>query len=899
MNKLENAVIKYQIDFEKYKNGQANEVIDLLDKACREISVYLKKTTGVYTKARYQELVKKIKSISKSLKENVDSNIAIDDIINYELKKEKKLLKVAESYIKKGDSSKIDFLYPALEQIKTAALFKPIDTKYGMTYQSYLDGIENGLYNVWDSAIRTGYLTGQTTQQIVHSVLGGVSAKSRLVTPGTINSFRNSVYSNTRTVLQSFANETRNRVYEENEKYFGSKDDYKYEYLSTLDSRTCLVCGELSGKLFKSLKDSPALPQHRGCVLDGTLVSTVGGISKVYKRRYKGLLYRITTASGNTLTVTPNHPILTDKGFIRAHLLNVGDNVVSDDGLETLDIIGEGKDNRQALIQDVFRSFRKNPSMVSCTMPAAAEDFHGDTVYNKVHIVTADRELRSKRNVSFFKDFVKKFFIRRFNPIDTKTHKGGFFPFFDRLFSAFTRFMRIFRKFINLFFCVMSHSFKLLFVRISHRDIVAPEKSNNLCSGKAEPFCNASNTDSMIVKFKNFINAKIIGKVSPSGADAGSVHDVADNVFGNTELSSNIFDRYSTQIKIDRITDVDVIKKSCHVYNLETENGWYIANGIITHNCRCLIIPYFNIDNDTKASKNGYVDSNVTFEKWLDEQDEKTQQEVLGKTRYNLYKNGEKIKDFVDDGKKLTIAQIEEKLGNAETPIPKEKVKQEPKKDDMFEETEMEKELKKLKVEPIELKKLEKPLTENEIIDRISGGDETKGGSCASLAFAYATNKYGGYDMLDFRGGISRDYFASLKNLEKIAKLDGVSASFVTNSDEFKIAKELMKKVELGKEYNLMVGCHSAIIRKTKDGKIKYLELQEKYQFQNGFFELNDNRLATRFGCQINRFGNEYDSLGILIDIETLPKNMAFISLMRYINTNANKQIKGLNGSMK
>lgn len=579
MNKLENAAIKYQIDFEKYKNAQANDVINLLDKACREISVYLKKTTGVYTKARYQELVKKIKSISKSLKENVDSNIAIDDIINYELKKDKKLLKVAESYIKKGDSSKIDFLYPALEQIKTAALFKPIDTKYGMTYQSYLDGIENGLYNVWDSAIRTGYLTGQTTQQIVHSVLGGVSAKSRLVTQGAINSFRNSVYSNTRTVLQSFANETRNRVYEENEKYFGSKDDYKYEYLSALDSGTCLVCGELSGKLFKSVKEFPHIPLHRGC--------------------------------------------------------------------------------------------------------------------------------------------------------------------------------------------------------------------------------------------------------------------------------------------------------------------------------RCLIILYFNIDNDTKASKNGYVDSNVTFEKWLDEQDEKTQQEVLGKTRYNLYKNGEKIKDFVDDGKKLTIAQIEEKLGNAETPIPKEKVKQEPKKDDMFEETEMEKELKKLKVEPIELKKLEKPLTENEIIDRISGGDETKGGSCASLAFAYATNKYGGYDMLDFRGGISRDYFASLKNLEKIAKLDGVSASFVTNSDEFKIAKELMKKVELGKEYNLMVGCHSAIIRKTKDGKIKYLELQEKYQFQNGFFELNDNRLATRFGCQINRFGNEYDSLGILIDIETLPKNMAFISLMRYINTNANKQIKGLNGSMK
>lgn len=666
MNKIENDVIKYQINFEKYKNGQADEIIELLDKANAEIAKYLKKTTGVYTKARYKEIAKKLKKVSAALKKNADGKIDIDGVIDHELKKQSKILKKAKNLIREiqGADTKVNLLYPSREQIKTAALFKPVTTDvYGMTYQSYLDGIENGLFNVWDSAIRTGYLTGQTTQQIVRNVMGGVSVQDKLTNPGAIKALRNSIYSNTRTVLQSFANETRNRIFEENEQYFGDGESgYKYEYLATLDNRACLVCGNEDGKLYKSLKDAPAIPQHRGCILDGTLVSTVGGISKVYKRRYKGLLYRITIASGNTLTVTPNHPVLTDKGFIRAHLLNVGDNVVSDNGLETLDIIGEGKDNRQALIQDVFRSFRKNPSMVSCTMPAAAEDFHGDTVYNKVHIVTADRELRGKRNVSFFKDFVKKFFILRFNPIDAKTHKGGFFPFFDRLFSPFTRFVRVFHKFINLFFCVMSHSFKLLFVCISHRDIVAPEKSNHLGSCKAEPFGNTRNTDSLIVKFKNFINAKIIGRVSPSGADADSVHDVADNVFGNTELSSNIFDRYSAQIKIDRITAIDVIKKSCHVYNLETENGWYIANGIITHNCRCMIIPYFNIDNDKRASKDGYVSDKITFDKWLDTQDEKTQLDVLGRTRYELFRRGEKIDQFVDNGKTLTLEQLNSKI---------------------------------------------------------------------------------------------------------------------------------------------------------------------------------------------------------------------------------------------
>lgn len=265
MNKLENSVIKYQIDFEKYKNGQADEIILLLDKAVNEITRFVKKTSGIYTKARYKELAKKIKSVSTSLKENVEKNIDLDGIIDYELKKDEKLLGLAKGYIKQTGVSKIDFLHPSREQIKTAALFKPVDTKYGMTYQSYLDGIEAGLYNTWDSAIRTGYLTGQTTQAIVNSVVGGVSQTSKLTRLGAINSFRNSVYSNTRTVLQSFANETRNRVYEANEKYFGGESEYKYEYLSTLDSRTCIVCGELSGKLFKAVKELPQLPLHRGC----------------------------------------------------------------------------------------------------------------------------------------------------------------------------------------------------------------------------------------------------------------------------------------------------------------------------------------------------------------------------------------------------------------------------------------------------------------------------------------------------------------------------------------------------------------------------------------------------------------------------------------------------------
>ena len=262
MNRLESVVIKYQIDLERYKNGKADEVIALLDKSNEEIGRHIKRTSSVSTKARYKEIARKVRDVSKALKSKVDENSDIDGIIDYELRKQRKILDAAKEYVYTTKAGEVNFLFPSREQIKTAALFKPIaDT---MTYDSYLDGIQEGLYNVWDSAVRTGYLTGQTTRQIASNVLGSAGKDGQLSNPGTMRAFRNSVYGNTRTVLQSFANETMRMIYEENERWFGD-GEFKYEYLATLDSRTCVVCGGDDGKLFRSLKDSPSLPRHRGC----------------------------------------------------------------------------------------------------------------------------------------------------------------------------------------------------------------------------------------------------------------------------------------------------------------------------------------------------------------------------------------------------------------------------------------------------------------------------------------------------------------------------------------------------------------------------------------------------------------------------------------------------------
>ena len=67
------------------------------------------------------------------------------------------------------------------------------------------------------------------------------------------------------------------------------------------------------------------------------------------------------------------------------------------------------------------------------------------------------------------------------------------------------------------------------------------------------------------------------------------------------------------------------------------------------------------------------------------------------------------------------------------------------------------------------VEKREQDISESEIIDYISGGDQTEG-SCASLALTYIANKMG-YDVLDFRGGSSRAFFARISTEIEISKM--------------------------------------------------------------------------------------------------------------------------------
>jgi hypothetical protein len=279
----------------RFSTGQARKLLTILDEATLQIKKIVNNAKGIETKSKYRRISTEIERITKELSKQLYGQIEL----NFTALADEEIRFVEKTL---NQVVKLDLELPAPAQVWAAASFGSyagVDGKY--TFQTYLNSLSDDLLRTWDINLRTGYLLGLPSKQIVRNVLGSVKDQD----PGQIQKLRKSLEANTRTAISFMANEARNAVYKENDSLF----DY-YIRLETLDSRTCLACGVEDLKRYPDLESAPKLPIHHNCILGETCVSTIEGISTIFRRIYEGEIIVITTASGNILRCTPNHPIL-------------------------------------------------------------------------------------------------------------------------------------------------------------------------------------------------------------------------------------------------------------------------------------------------------------------------------------------------------------------------------------------------------------------------------------------------------------------------------------------------------------------------------------------------------------------------------------------------------------
>lgn len=201
--------------------------------------------------------------------------------------------------------------------------------------------------------------------------------------------------------------------------------------------------------------------------------------------------------------------------------------------------------------------------------------------------------------------------------------------------------------------------------------------------------------------------------------------------------------------------------------------------------------------------------------------------------------------------------------------------------------------------------KLLTKLSSKEIVNKIAGGDMTKG-SCASVGLAYIANKKG-LDVLDFRGGISRKFFANPTVLRNILKLDNIKSEFHDVKVETTGAADILLNLEKEKEYYFVAGRHAAIVKNTGNG-VEYLEMQSEIDSKNGWQLLGQNKAAiksklnSRFGCaktQRSSHGYKLMSKVFFADVNSMTKSEELARIVGYLNTAEGKELKGAEGHVK
>lgn len=140
-------------------------------------------------------------------------------------------------------------------------------------------------------------------------------------------------------------------------------------------------------------KDSIGELGFVNCLSGEARVVPNGRLLRIYRSRYEGPLLKVKMASGDEFTATPNHQVLTHRGWIAVQSLNVGDKLCDSSVREAANesAVGPEVDDVPPSLAEVYRA--GHVLFGAERVERGAVDFHGDRPAGEVDVVTLDWNL--------------------------------------------------------------------------------------------------------------------------------------------------------------------------------------------------------------------------------------------------------------------------------------------------------------------------------------------------------------------------------------------------------------------------------------------------------------------------------------------------------------------------
>lgn len=735
---------------ERFKGGEARKLVtfyqrmesDLVTKLARRDPTAVR---GRYTTLRLVKLLEDVREVLDGYGREYRADLlsSLDGFASLEVDALVTQIAIASPVA-------IETVRPALPQVRAAIRARPFD---GRLLNEYFEALDAATFARVRDAIRLGVVQGETIGQIMQRLRAATQI-----------SRRGAEYV-ARTAVSHVSNVARQTTYEENDDIISG-----VQWVATLDTRTSDLCKGLDGKVFP-IDKGPRPPAHFQCLPGSTLVSTRHRITSVFKRWYDGEIVVIRTAAGKELSSTPNHPILTDGGWIASGLLNVGGNVVCDGGDEAVRAAGVHDKHMPARIEEIAQAFIQSCEMGAMPMPVAAEDFHGDGIDGDIGIVASNRLLADGHEPALAQKCSQGALVAGDIGLANFTSFGDLAPVLVGLSASSGCIVSFFGKGSPLVLREVGHSCELLFCSSAQTNSVGSQKAINDGGRNAKLVGNPSRADAGAIQGNGKVDVDT-PNASIFWIDAGLAQDAHDHFVGDTSLAGDLFHGCEVGVALqneasidlagisaswdsravensadvgkaalerggdvdcclpgkihldnggavelrsalaemdacvldtlgdDAVRDAELARKIAsgasgpvfldqivdierhyfcgHVYNLETEKGFYVAEGIVTHNCRSSTVPVlkswrelgFDVDDapeGTRASMDGQVAESTTYSDWLKRQPASVQDEALGKTKGALFRRGGlPLEKFTDrTGAELNLDQLRERYAEA------------------------------------------------------------------------------------------------------------------------------------------------------------------------------------------------------------------------------------------
>ena len=452
--------------------------------------------------------------------------------------------------------------------------------------------LDNGVKQSILAALRQVAVEGKGTAEAVRRVLVAASDAGFELT-------RREAITITRTFIQTANVNAQEAVYKANEGLFKG-----YKRVETLDNKTCLICALADGAEYTKEEKRPSLPSHPNCVVGETTVFAPDNIA-AFVSTYCGPIFDITFSTGARVSVTANHMFLTRDGFTPAKSVNKGDYIFSSPNESIFRRLFSPNDHRNpSRIDQCVHALSESRGMTTLSVPATAKDLHGDGEFfdGNINIIAPDCLLRGDYE-TFFDEYIGKDFFTKTDVHAFSFDGSRYFPpmFLSLWLSLNCHVSGL--SMLDVFFAGSSAHHEPVSVGITpSRDANTFEKSLDNQAGAVVP------SGESIFRFPREIqrNKLILGNPAanfPRG-ETNFFESSDDSVRGNSEFLSHLRKTLVGKIPLTQVVDVKARDFFGHVYDLQTFSSLYIANGIVTSNCRGIYIPVakswrdFGIDVD-------------------------------------------------------------------------------------------------------------------------------------------------------------------------------------------------------------------------------------------------------------------------------------------------------------